>query len=659
MQTLELTVEQDHVESLAKVRNPIIAIEELIWNGLDADATKIDVKVVMNNLGGLSKIRVSDNGTGIKQDECEHAFGSLGGSVKSGLEFTPGGRVPHGKSGKGRFKAFGIGPTVTWVSRCKVNGVVKQFDIKGHRSLLKQFEIGDEKEVKGRETGVDVTIANITTTFPSLLNASKAAEELSKRLALYLRKYPGIEIIYDGFKVDPSDLESHCQTYDVRLKDKDGAEVPGELTVIEWKSPTDRALYLCDDGGFALEECPPGIQARGFHFTAYLKSQLIPELVEEGAFAFEDMHPVVNAILDTAKDVLRNHFRGREATRAGDLVKQWQDELVYPYQATPQDPLTEATREVFDVCAVKVHEYLPSFEKSDVRNKRLTFRLIKEALESNPGSLQTILRQVLELPQEQQDDLAAILGRTHLAAIINAAKTVVNRLDFIGSLDSLLFGDFKKTLLERKQLHRILAEELWIFGEHYTLGVDDQSLANVLNKHIQILGRDDLASADASDVTDLDGKERIVDLMLHRQVPQLQPDYFEHLVIELKRPTCKLGQEELGQIEKYAFAVSDDERFDKTHTKWTFVLLGNDLTTFADRKCRVLGKDFGHIHASDDGSVNIFVKKWSAVISEAKWRYKFFREKLELEVSTADGLRYLREKHRDRLPESPSRTKEG
>lgn len=116
MQTLEIKVEQDHIESLAKVRNPIIAVEELIWNGLDADAQKIDVQLVLNNLGGLAKIKVSDNGTGIRFAECEHAFGHLGGSPKSHVYLTPGGRVPHGKLGKGRFRAFGIGGTVTWVT---------------------------------------------------------------------------------------------------------------------------------------------------------------------------------------------------------------------------------------------------------------------------------------------------------------------------------------------------------------------------------------------------------------------------------------------------------------------------------------------------------------------------------------------------------------
>ena len=98
--------------------------------------------------------------------------------------------------------------------------------------------------------------------------------------------------------------------------------------------------------------------------------------------------------------------------------------------------------------------------------------------------------------------------------------------------------------------------------------------------------------------------------------------------------------------------MADDERFDKNRTKWTFILIGNELTPFAERKCREHGRQYGHIHASDDGTVNIYVKKWSTIIAEAKWRYKFFKDKLELEVTTADGLRYLRQKHRERLPET-------
>ena len=105
------------------------------------------------------------------------------------------------------------------------------------------------------------------------------------------------------------------------------------------------------------------------------------------------------------------------------------------------------------------------------------------------------------------------------------------------------------------------------------------------------------------------------------------------------------------QIEDYAFSVADDERFDKDRTSWTFMLRGNELSTYAKHKCREHGRKHGHIYASEDGSINIFVKKWSTVILEAKWRYGFFKEKLELEVTDSDGLQYLRSKHPSRIPQ--------
>lgn len=131
------------------------------------------------------------------------------------------------------------------------------------------------------------------------------------------------------------------------------------------------------------------------------------------------------------------------------------------------------------------------------------------------------------------------------------------------------------------------------------------------SKHVQLLERDQLAPGPASQVTDLEGKQRILDLMLYQQYPQRDPDHFEHLVVELKRPNCKLGKDEISQIEEYAFAVANDERFDKTRIRWNFLLVGNELTPFAKTKCGVQGKEFGHIFESDDKALNIYVRTWS------------------------------------------------
>ena len=43
--------------------------------------------------------------------------------------------------------------------------------------------------------------------------------------------------------------------------------------------------------------------------------------------------------------------------------------------------------------------------------------------------------------------------------------------------------ELKATFKERKQLHRILETNTWIFGEEFALTVSDRSLTEVLRKH--------------------------------------------------------------------------------------------------------------------------------------------------------------------------------
>ena len=124
---------------------------------------------------------------------------------------------------------------------------------------------------------------------------------------------------------------------------------------------------------------------------------------------------------------------------------------------------------------------------------RFAYRILREALESSPTNVGVIFKEVLKLTDEQQDDLVHLLARTSLGAVIHAAKTVSDRLCFINGLEQILHDkDKRKHLKERTQLHRILVEELWIFGDEYTLGSDDVSLKTVLGNHSTILGLVDL-----------------------------------------------------------------------------------------------------------------------------------------------------------------------
>ena len=123
---------------------------------------------------------------------------------------------------------------------------------------------------------------------------------------------------------------------------------------------------------------------------------------------------------------------------------------------------------------------------------------------------------VLDLPQDKVEELQILLDRTTLASVIEVSKRIANRLDFLSGLDALIFdADSKKQTLERRQLHRILANETWVFGEEWALTGDDDRLTQVLAAHLDLLGEDvELASREP--VLREDGRDAIPDLVLSR-----------------------------------------------------------------------------------------------------------------------------------------------
>ncbi len=126
---------------------------------------------------------------------------------------------------------------------------------------------------------------------------------------------------------------------------------------------------------------------------------------------------------------------------------------------------------------------------------------------------------------------------------------------------------------------------------------------------------------------------------------------YEHLVVELKRPKLVAGGDEIGQIRKYAYTVSEDPRFDKGKTRWTFVLVVNDLNALGEAECRPqAGRKYGHIAAHDN--LDIYVLKWSSVIQDCEWRHEFYRQELDLEVQEADAREYVEKKYAEYIPQS-------
>jgi hypothetical protein len=645
-------VQNDHLEKLASARNPILAVAELVWNALDADASQVSVNLIRNNLEDIEAIRVVDNGHGIEHLEALDAFKKLGSSWKKNRKRSRGeGRILHGQDGQGRYKAFALGDKVKWTSRYPANGNTKSIIITGQRPDLTDFDVSDPIDARETSTGTTVEVSGFSKQFRALDDASQVACELALRFALYLREYPNVTITFDQEPVDHRKAEERYAEYPLgSVTFQDGTTHDVKLAIIEWKIPVERALYFCDSDGFVLEKRAPGIHAPEFTFTAYVRSSAVRQLENRAAFAFEEGHPDLDAVSEIARNGMKRHFLARRAELAEGLVEAWKAEKVYPFEGEPTTSVEIVERQVFDVVAKNVRDYLPSFDTGDAKSKRFSFRLLRRAIESSPDQVQQIIKEVLELPEDKAADLANLLHRTSLAAIINATTVVADRLDFVTGLRLLLYEEkSKKALKERSQLQKILEDETWIFGEQFALTVADQSLNEVLIKHLEMLGRSPGEDFE-SEVVRPDGSRGIVDLMLAREIPQPDPLLREYLIIELKRPSQKINAKIIEQIKSYAIAVAEDERFRDTKTRWIFWAIANDVVPESRRSLTQRDRPFGLIHDDVELNLRVWAKPWSTIIDDCRARMNFYKKGLEYDASNESALGYLQKVYDKYLP---------
>ncbi len=233
---------------------------------------------------------------------------------------------------------------------------------------------------------------------------------------------------------------------------------------------------------------------------------------------------------------------------------------------------------------------------------------------------------------------------------LDSSKVVADRLNFLHGLEMLLYrGESRRTLKERAQLQKVLEKETWIFGEEFALSVADQSLDEVLKKHLAALGREPGAD-DEDKVTLPDGRRGIVDLMLSRLIPPSRPGERQHLVVELKRPSQKITKKILGQTEDYALAVAKDERFRDTDTRWCFWAVSNDIEESAREKVSQSKRPFGLLYEKDDPKIQVWAMPWSRIIESCSSRLRFYQEKLEYTASDESSLAFLKKVHEKYLP---------
>ncbi len=644
---IDIGVEKDHIESLTKASGTN-SLAELLWNSLDADATEINVDYKPTKLGGYKYIKVTDNGHGLIYEKAQDIFSRIGGSEKKIKTQSPNGRQYHGKEGKGRYKGLSLGDLVKFTSVYAGKNGISEFTLTIDRNHLSKTELSDLKQLKKGEgtPGFKVEINNI-----NLKNADQALKienrkELEEKFASYWISYPKFKIFFNGNEL----------RFDSLIKNSEQTEIKAEvgvltykfiIKIIEWNFENKKKTYLCNEQGIPFQETNLGLRS-SIPISVFIQSVYIEKLHRENTLDLYEADEILIGIMKSAKDLAKEYVKRRLHEYSKEFIQELKKKGLYPYKEPAENIFEVSKRQVFDIVALQVHEYLPSFNEQDDKSKKLTLSLLSEALENDSKNLRRILSEVIELPEEQREDLADLLDTTSLSNIIDAMTEIKNRLHFLNGLEQIIYDkDLNKYILERKHLHKIIVNETWLFGDEYTYGVDDLTLKNVLKAYLKdCLKRDDFEdTVNSSDNSDL---ETIPDVCLWQQY-SLGTAGKENLVIELKRPSLNAGLGEMSQIMSYASKVSTDKRFPKDKTRWKFILLTKDVDKELEPQLKQKNRKFGHVSEGDN--FDVFILSWGDIISEAKQRHEFIKEKLNLNLQdNEEGLDYLKSKYKKYLP---------
>ncbi|EZI31878.1 ATP-binding protein [Pantoea agglomerans] len=655
MSKITVRAGSDHLASIATAK-PIAALSELIWNGFDAKSLKVEVVTHFEPLlGSISSIQIKDSGTGIPFHKVNDVFGKLGESWKKQARLD-GDRSLHGQFGRGRFKSLSLGANVCWETVYERGGSLFTYTILTDANRIGDFIIGEHQECNERPTGTTVEITNLSESSEELQDAD-VIHALTKEFALFLIEYPTRKLVFNSDIVDANEAWLDKSDYDIgEISAEDGMHFKASISIIEWNQKVQREIHYCDENGFSLfkEKIGPVIRAPGYDFTIYLKCNYFIEKAASNELSLNNLVPELKKIKDAAIQVAKEHFLERSLRDRSQVVDEWKKEQIYPYDENAHlQPAEIIERKVFDILAVNVQSYLKNFNSSDKTTKKFTFKLLSQAIKDNPASVQKIINEVLELKKKEQDDLAELLERTTLSSIISASKVVTDRLNFLNALDNCVHDvETKGTFLERDQLHKILEKETWIFREDFFLAGSEDWLEEVLQKHIKHLGKREAETTEDEVLEPVllpGGKRGRVDLMFAKS-RQPSEGYTEYLVIELKRPSQKVDMDVISQVEKYAMAVSADERFDHAKSKWTFIAVSNSMDQFAARKANQRGREKGKVMDDADINVEVWVMTWAEVINAARARLSFFKKQLRYEADRETAYGYLERAHKEYIP---------
>lgn len=616
---------------------PLDAICEYIWNGFDADATEVSIKLHENELGLINMITVRDNGIGIDYDELKFKFQPFNDSKKANTSNKTNHSLPHGRKGIGRLTFFAFSQTARWDTVYEQDGKNYGYYIEMNKDSLNQYDDnGNEKPHEMQEvTGTKVTFTQLES-----LDRKDIIEKIKEEFFwfLELNRENGYTILVDENPIDYSDFIIDKQNIDVSDY---GCKKNYDIRFIQWNvklgNEYSRIYYLDSDSNEKYKETTKlNKKADEFFHSVYIKSDYFDNFhfTNDEIDGQRNLFPNRNEdeykfLLEGVNEFLIKYRREYLKEASDNYIAKLVDDNVYPEFDTASVMGIYQKQELDNLVGTLYAAQPKIFTGLSDDNKKITLQLLKLIMDNgNKPELFKILQGIVDLDEDEMKELSDVLQYTSLSNITRTIKLLCDRQKVIQALKEVVFNK-EFNAYEVAHIQKLVENHYWMFGEQYNLITAAEPDFDLALKGMikATTGIDEEIDIDHPD------KNKEMDVYMLRQ--DRHGKVTENVVIELKRPKIKLGEKEVSQVKKYMRVIKSTPRFNAGNVKWTFYLIGNEFDTsnYIDGELeshKSLGEEH-LIHSQDGGLTKVYALKWSEIFDDYSKRHDFLMERLKLE----------------------------
>ena len=564
-------------------------IGELVANGWDANATKVEITIPEKPIDERSEIIISDDGIGMSDEDVRNKYLIVGRDRRekeqSDLTPSPQNRKIMGRKGIGKFSAFGIAKEID-IESVK-NGEGNHFRM-NYDELL---EKADERIIKFPplpptgtvSKGTKIILRHITKFKSRRISIQRIRRGLARRFAV-IGAQQGFEVVINGTPITPEDRDlkslldkdmdgkPYLWEYDaVEIQPQTGWTVSGWIGALNRTTPDmndiDRGIVLMARGKLVQE--PYVFEAVvGQQFAlSYLIGELHVEFVDEGE---DTIGTTRNSLAwDTEPNTALKEWGQKEVNR---IAREWGDK-----------------RRKDNEKQLEENELYRKFQEQaeEIGNNRalkLAERLVRQVINKNPTAdveeIEPVIQTSLDflefdafweiaedLTKTEFEDTEKLLNLFREWEIVEAkemARVTQGRIMTIEKLQKLI----ENNALEVPTLHNFLKEFPWVINPRWTLVDDEVTYSQLLRDKFP-------------EDSDTPESDRRIDFLCVREGTNL-------VVVEIKCPQSNASVKELNQIEEYvifmrAYIKRTTDSDYQYETVSGYLLCGDLIDTYQER----------------------------------------------------------------------------